>query len=212
MALAEVERLRHQAEREEQKTMAALAAAALGAGATAVAAGLVFLSRRNHQAALARISGQVAEAKRLAAGEVEHAKRWGAEPLAKSLIPVADNLEALVASASAAGEGEDAHAALVEGARLTSSSLVAALAAHSVERVAPERGAPFDPHVHDGAYTVPLEAAAAEGEKVAAGSVAELVRPGWLLHEQRVLRAAQVGVFARAEAPAAAVAPEPADN
>ena len=45
----------------------------------------------------------------------------GAQPLATSLIPVCDNVEALVASTA------DADDALAEGARLTADSLFAAL-------------------------------------------------------------------------------------
>ena len=85
-------------------------------------------------------------------------------------------------------EEEGADAALDEGAQLTRSSLMAALQAQSIERVEPEEGTAFDPHVHEAMFTVEAE------DGADANVISSVFRPGYVLHGERILRAAQVGV------------------
>ena len=121
--------------------------AALGASAFAIAVGglgaVALLARRQQTAALNQAVQALADAKRHAALDLQKAKRFAAEPLAKALVPVFDNLDSLCDACSA-------DAALDEGAQLTRSSLMAALQAQSIERVEPEEGTAFDPHVPRG--------------------------------------------------------------
>ena len=183
-ARAEAAAARHQLDSERKY-------GAVGAlvGVGAAAAAILFVRHRSIQR-VASLASELASVRRAAQADVARAERWGAQPLATSLIPVCDNVEALVASTA------DADDALAEGARLTADSLFAALASQHVTRLAPAEGAKFDPAHHEALYTVPH---AADAGAPPPSTVAALVRPGWLLHE-RVLRAAQVGVVDKAEA------------
>ena len=159
--------------------------AALGASAFAIAIGglgaVALLARRQQTAALTQAVQALADAKRHAALDLQKAKRFAAEPLAKALVPVFDNLDSLCDACSA-------DAALDEGAQLTRSSLMAALQAQSIERVEPEEGTAFDPHVHEAMFTVEAE------DGADANVISSVFRPGYVLHGERILRAAQVGV------------------
>ena len=65
---------------------------------------------------------------------------------------------------------------------------MAALQAQSIERVEPEEGTAFDPHVHEAMFTVKAE------DGADANVISSVFRPGYVLHGERILRAAQVGV------------------
>jgi len=157
---------------------AAVAAAALGAGALA-------LLQRRHASAMAALRIAATEAQQRHTSELERVRRFGAEPLARSLVPVCDNLQALCGSL----EGSEVPAALLEGAVLTRESMQAALERHGVERHDPPAGARFDPSLHEAMFTAPLSDGAAPG------TVSSVFRPGYTLHGSHILRAAQVGVF-----------------
>ena len=104
-------------------------------------------------------------------------------------------MDALTAASESQGEGGGGGggAAAAEGARLTKQALHDALRQHGIEPVAPAVGVTFDVATMEAMLTVPVE----QPEQV--GTVATLLRPGWLMHGERVLRAAQVGVGAAAE-------------
>ncbi len=101
--------------------------------------------------------------------------------LARELLPVVDNLERALASASEEG------AALEEGVRLVHSELVAALERTGVESFAPA-GEPFDPTLHDALSTRP-------DPDADAGVVVDVVEKGYRL-DGTVLRPARVIVSA----------------
>ena len=64
---------------------------------------------------------QEAEARRRAVAELENARRYGVADFARSLVPVADSMDALLESASAGAGAEDAlleGASLIHGARI----------------------------------------------------------------------------------------------
>jgi len=75
--------------------------------------------------------------------------------------------------------------ALIEGVELTERELVKALEKNGVRQFTP-RGEKFDPNFHQAMYEVP-------NASVPAGSVVEVVQPGYMIGE-RVLRPALVGV------------------
>jgi molecular chaperone GrpE len=75
--------------------------------------------------------------------------------------------------------------ALIDGVELTERELVKALEKNGVRQFTP-RGEKFDPNVHQAMYEVP-------NASVPAGSVVEVVQPGYMIGE-RVLRPAMVGV------------------
>jgi molecular chaperone GrpE len=75
--------------------------------------------------------------------------------------------------------------ALIDGVELTERELLKALEKNGVRQFSP-KGAKFDPNVHQAMFEVP-------NPTVPAGSVVEVVAPGYMLGE-RVLRPAMVGV------------------
>jgi molecular chaperone GrpE len=77
---------------------------------------------------------------------------------------------------------------------MTQRSLVAALDRHQVRRVSPQKGERFDHKVHQAMFELPTD-------ELPAGTVAEVMAPGYLIGE-RLLRAAMVGVAKAAPADA----------
>jgi hypothetical protein len=111
-------------------------------------------------------------------------ERFGAASLVKSLAPALDAMDAAAEHATA-----DA-----EGIRLTRSTLLAALHDHGVEPLAPRVGDAFDPQTMEAMFTVPV----ADGAPT--GKVEKVIRPGYVIHRERLVRASQVGVGAKASA------------
>jgi len=77
-----------------------------------------------------------------------------------------------------------------EGSRLTRSAFHDALRKSGIDRVEPSVGEPFDVATMEAMFTVPVEGSA--------GNVESIVRAGYMMHGERLLRAAQVGVGASA--------------
>jgi molecular chaperone GrpE len=163
--------------------VAAAVAAAAAASAVVAAAAATALARRAHRATLE----QVRLAHKRAKDDVAKAHKYGAEPLARSLVPALDALDRLVESARDSP-------AMLEGALLTRSSVRDALRAHDIRCVEPvAKVDSFDVESMEALFVedVPPTGGADGG---ADGIVSSVVRPGYVLHD-RVLRAAQVGVF-----------------
>ena len=127
--------------------------------------------------------------------------RYANAPLAKDILPVADNLaRALAAVPQEALAQDEALKNLVDGIAATERQLVSALERHHIKRIEAE-GEKFDSHRHQAMFEVP-------DTGKPAGTVVQVLQPGYLLHD-RLLRPALVGVAkggARAGAPAAAEA------
>ena len=113
--------------------------------------------------------------------EADEARRYQAQPLARDVLPVLDNLRRAI---TAAEEGGDT-AGLVEGVRLVLKQLEDALARHGVQPIEAV-GQPFDPHLHEALQQVPSH------DQPALNVVQEFQR-GYRLHD-RVLRPSQVVV------------------
>lgn len=107
--------------------------------------------------------------------------RYGAEALARSLLPVLDNLQRALDHAADAEPGS-----LLEGLRLVARQLEEALQAAGVERI-PAEGEAFDPSVHEAV-------AGEESDAVDRDVVGDELQPGYRLHD-RVLRPAMVRVL-----------------
>ena len=108
--------------------------------------------------------------------------------LVSELLPVVDNLERAIASATASEDGpEGARPAehLADGIRLVHSELVAVLSRNGVEGFDP-RGEKFDPELHEA-----LSVRAEEGAEQ--GTVLDVIEKGYLLNGA-VLRPARVVV------------------
>ena len=119
--------------------------------------------------------------------EVAESRLYGVTSFARDMLGVADNMRrALDALPPEARASADAGLnALVEGVELTERELLKALEKNGVRQFSP-RGEKFDPNVHQAMFEVPNPA-------VPAGSVVEVVAPGYMIGE-RVLRPAMVGV------------------
>jgi len=126
-------------------------------------------------------------------GEV---RRFAIRDLLLDLLPVLDNLERALAHA----ETHPDFQSLQEGIRLVREQFTAALAKHGVERIEAE-GRPFDPEHHEAVAHLP-------NEEHPEGHVAEVVAPGYRLHDQ-TLRPSRVTV---SKGPEGKVEPESKDK
>jgi molecular chaperone GrpE len=112
--------------------------------------------------------------------------KYAAAPLAKDILPVADNLaRALAAVPKEALANDEALKNLVEGIAATERQLQSALERHNIKRIDPE-GEKFDSHRHQAMFEVP-------GTDKPGGTVVQVLQPGYILHD-RLLRPALVGV------------------
>ena len=118
--------------------------------------------------------------------EVADARIYGVSSFARDLVGVADNMRrALEAAADSAAAIEGPAKTLCEGVELIERELLKVLEKHGVKRFDPQ-GAKFDPNLHQAIFEV-------FDTNVAAGSVAQVIQPGYMIGE-RVLRPAMVGV------------------
>ena len=119
--------------------------------------------------------------------EVTDARLYGVTTLARDLLGVADNMRRALDAVSPElrASAEPGVKALVDGVELTERELIKALEKNGVRQFTPH-GEKFDPNVHQAMFEVP-------NPSVPAGSVVEVVAPGYMIGE-RVLRPAMVGV------------------
>jgi molecular chaperone GrpE len=119
--------------------------------------------------------------------EVADARQYGVAGFARDMLGVADNMRRALDAVSPElrGSAEAGLKALIDGVELTERELVKALEKNGVRQFSP-RGEKFDPNVHQAMFEVP-------NASVPAGSVVEVVAPGYMIGE-RVLRPAMVGV------------------
>jgi len=119
--------------------------------------------------------------------EVTDARLYGAASFARDMLAVADNMRRALDAVSPElrASAEAGVKALIDGVDLTERELLKALEKNGIRQFTP-RGEKFDPNVHQAMYEVP-------DASVPAGSVVEVVAPGYMIGE-RVLRPAMVGV------------------
>jgi len=119
--------------------------------------------------------------------EVTDARLYGVTSFARDMLGVADNMRRALDAVSPElrASAEAGVKALIDGVELTERELLKALEKNGVRQFSP-RGEKFDPNVHQAMFEVPNPA-------VPAGSVVEVVAPGYMIGE-RVLRPAMVGV------------------
>ena len=109
---------------------------------------------------------------------------YGGAKLARDMLPVYDHLSRAL---EAAGDDLKTNAAgLYEGIDLTLRELVNVLAKHGVERILPQPGDVFDPHLHQAMFEAPVP-------QFRAGQIIQVMAVGFRMHDQ-LLRPAQVGV------------------
>ena len=121
--------------------------------------------------------------RRRAEREREDAVRFAAAQLIKDLLPTADSLSRALENGPA---GDDPLESLRAGVAATERALRDVFVRHGIQKIQPAPGEPFDPHRHQALFEV-------EGGDSPAGTVAEILLPGYAYHE-RLLRPALVGV------------------
>jgi molecular chaperone GrpE len=119
--------------------------------------------------------------------EVADSRLYGITVFARDVLTIADNMRrALDAIAPELRTSTDGGVkALIDGVELTERELQKMLEKNGVRRFDPQ-GEKFDPNVHQAMFEVP-------DASVPAGSVVQVVQPGYMIGE-RVLRPALVGV------------------
>jgi len=136
---------------------------------------------------LMRALAEVENTRRRAERDRQDAAKYGAVPLARDLLTVADNLRRALESVPEALRRDETGGGrnLVEGVELIERELTAAFARHGIAKVEP-LGEPFDHALHQAMFEL-------EDKDKPAGTVVQLLQPGYTLHD-RLLRAAMVGV------------------
>ena len=135
---------------------------------------------------LLRALAETENTRRRVQREREDSARYAVAPLAKEILPVADNLaRALAAVPKEALAQDEALRNLVEGIAATERQLQSALERNNIKLIDP-LGEKFDSHHHQAMFEVP-----SPGKP--SGTVVQVLQPGYVLHD-RLLRPALVGV------------------
>jgi molecular chaperone GrpE len=129
---------------------------------------------------LLRATAELENFKKRTAREMADFKKFANERLIQALLPVIDNLEMAIQSAS---EDEQANGKVVEGVMLTLAELKKVLESFGVAVIEAE-GEPFDPKFHQAFVQE-------ENDKLPPNTVLKAFQKGYLLHE-RLIRPAMV--------------------
>ncbi len=135
---------------------------------------------------LLRAVAEAENGRRRAERERDDARRYGATGLARDVLQISDNLrralELVPADARKASEVLDA---LMVGLEATEREVLAAFEKNGIKKVMP-LGEKFDYNLHQAMFE-------AENTGKPAGTVVQVMQPGYVLHD-RLLRPAMVGV------------------
>ena len=117
--------------------------------------------------------------------ERDDAQRYAVSGFAKDLLSTVDNLRRALDAMPEAELKDTRTRNLREGVAATERELLAAFERHGLKRIEP-KGERFDHNLHQAIFEVARP-------DVAAGTVVEVLQPGYVLHD-RLLRPAMVGV------------------
>ena len=135
---------------------------------------------------LLRALAETENTRRRAEREHQDIIRYGVTNLVRDILAVADNLQRALDSVPAdARTGNEAVESLATGVEMTGKEFLRALERHGVQKVEP-LGERFDHNLHQAMFEL-------EGTGQPAGTIVELMQPGYMLHD-RLLRPAMVGV------------------
>ena len=135
---------------------------------------------------LLRLMAETENIRRRSQREREDTLRYAASGLAKDLLNVADNLHrALTAVPDDLRSGDEAAKNFVLGVEMTEKDLLAGFEKHAIKQILPV-GEKFDYEKHQAMFEL-------ENTGKPAGTVVEMMQPGYIMHE-RLLRPAMVGV------------------
>ena len=134
---------------------------------------------------LLRTYAELENSRRRARNDLDAARKYAVQPLAKDLLPSLDNLRRAIDAAACATEETmaDTVRELNVGVSMVLSQIEGVFAQHEITPV-PGVGNPVDPNVHEVLQQVP-------SEEFAPGSIMQEVEKGYMIRD-RVLRPAKV--------------------
>lgn len=133
--------------------------------------------------------------------QLEDMAKYASTDFAKDMLGVGDNLRRALDSVPEDALEKDEHLKnLAKGVELTEKGLITVIERHGIKQINP-LGEKFDPNLHQAMFHV-------EDTNQPAGTVAQVVQSGYMIHD-RLLRPAMVGVVkARDDEAASAETPE----
>jgi molecular chaperone GrpE len=134
---------------------------------------------------LLRALAESENVRRRAERERSDAMKYGVTQFARDLLDVADNLRRAIDSVPESQSRDDVTRNLLAGVAATERALLGVFERHGIRRLDP-KGERFDHNFHQAIFE-------AENTGKPAGTVVEVLQPGYLLHD-RLLRPAMVGV------------------
>ncbi len=150
---------------------------------------------------LLRALAEAENVRRRASRDVENATKRSIANFAREMVVVADNLSrALGAVDKDKIDGNETVKVLLEGVEMTAREMQNAFSRNGIKKVDP-LGERFDPQLHEAMFEF-------EDPSKPAGSVGQVMEPGYTLHGQP-LRPAKVGVTKGGEKPGVAPVPSP---
>ena len=134
---------------------------------------------------LLRALAETENTRRRAQRERADAEKYSVAKFAGDMLSVADNLRRALDSLPESEARDDRTRSLLDGVAATERELLAAFERHSLKRIDP-KGQKFDHNFHQAVFEM-------ENTGRPAGTVVEVLQPGYVLHD-RLLRPAMVGV------------------
>lgn len=131
---------------------------------------------------LLRVTAEFENYKKRSAREMQDFRKFANQELVKDLLPILDNLELAIKSAS---EDEKAATGLLEGIELTRKEILRVLEKHSVKQI-DALGMPFDPSFHEAVMRE-------ETDDQPENTVTTELQKGYMMHD-RLLRPSMVAV------------------
>jgi molecular chaperone GrpE len=132
-----------------------------------------------------RALAEVENTRRRAERDRADAQKYAVSGFARDLLAAADNLRRALDSLPASEAKDDKTRSLLEGVAATERELLAAFERNGLKRIDP-KGEKFDHNLHQAIFE-------AENTGQSAGTIVEVLQPGYVLHD-RLLRPAMVGV------------------
>ena len=134
---------------------------------------------------LLRALAETENVRRRAQREREDASKYAIAGFAKDLLSAADNLRRALESLPESEAKDERTRSLLAGVAATERELLGVFERHGIKRIDP-KGEVFDHNFHQAIFE-------AERPDAPAGTVIEVLQPGYVLHD-RLLRPAMVGV------------------
>jgi molecular chaperone GrpE len=138
---------------------------------------------------LLRALAETENVRRRAQREREEASKYAVAGFAKELLSVADNLRRALDSLPEAEARDERTRSLLAGVEATERELLRIFEHQGIRRIDPKNER-FDHNLHEAVFE-------AERPEHSAGTIIEVLQPGYLLHD-RLLRPAMVGVAKQA--------------